>query len=149
VTFVCKYVALHVPDLQEAERFYGEVFGLELLFRESKTVDGSWHTLRPHLDWSDAVSCGISVDMLALGREGFTLALFPGSPTPGTVYELCIGVAPPEIGEIGGRIERNGVAPESGGTWLRFQDPFGFRWFVRSADDPFRSSGAIAERWIG
>jgi len=65
------------------------------------------------------------------------------------LYELCIGVAPPEIDEIGARIEKNGVALESGGTWLRFQDPFGFRWLVRSADDPFRSSGAIADRWIG
>jgi catechol 2,3-dioxygenase-like lactoylglutathione lyase family enzyme len=35
VTFVCKYVALYVPDLRAAEGFYRSAFGVELLFRES------------------------------------------------------------------------------------------------------------------
>ena len=53
MTFVCKYVALYVPDLRAAESFYHEAFAMDLLFRESEREDGTWHTLRANLDWDD------------------------------------------------------------------------------------------------
>jgi catechol 2,3-dioxygenase-like lactoylglutathione lyase family enzyme len=148
VTLVCKYVALHVPDLRAAERFYCEVFGLEVRFRESKAADGGWYTLRSPLGWDEAARRGISVDMLALDRDGFTLALVPGTPPAGALYEVCIGAAPVEIAELRARAERSATVLDSEREWFRFRDPFGFCWSVQSFDAPFRSSGELAERWI-
>lgn len=148
MSFVCKYVALYVPDLRAAEDFYREVFSLDLLFRESRGPDGTWRTLRPELSWEDAAEQGIEVGMVALRRAEVVLALFPGAPAPGTVYELCIGVGPEEVGEVRSRIERTTTILEAEARLLRFQDPFGFRWAVQPADARFRSSGESAGRWL-
>lgn len=148
MTFVCTYVALHVHDLRAAESFYRDVFAMELLFRESEAEDGTWHTLRPDVDWEEANARGIRVDMLAVRRDGFVLALFPGTPSPGTVHEICIGVALDDLAEIRARVERAATVLEASPRWFRFQDPFGFRWSVQPDDASFRSSGELAERWI-
>lgn len=76
--FACRYVALFVPDLQAAERFYRDLFGMELLFREREEDEGSWSTLRPELDWAEACRRGIAIDMVALERDDFVLVLFRG-----------------------------------------------------------------------
>jgi hypothetical protein len=121
---------------------------MELRFRESRAADGTWHTLRSSLDWDEAARRGISVDMLALNRDGFTLALFLGSPPPGALYETCIGVARAEIAELRARAAGSATILDSGEEWLRFRDPFGFCWSVQTFDAPFLSSGELAERWI-
>ena len=144
----CAYVALYVPDLEAAETFYRGAFGLELLFRESEQDDGSWYTVRD-LDWGEIGRQGIPVAMVALQRDDFVLALFEGSPSAGTVYEICLAVDAAEVESTKARLSGDAVIEESADGWLRFVDPFGFRWAVRSRDIPFLSNGEIAERWIG
>jgi catechol 2,3-dioxygenase-like lactoylglutathione lyase family enzyme len=148
VTFVCKYLALHVPDLRAAEGFYREALAMELLFRESESDDGTWHTLRADLDWDHAGARRIRVDMVALRRDAFVLALFRGTPAPGTLFEICIGAHPEETDAIGARLGQEATVLESAPGWLRFEDPFGFRWAVQRHDASFRSSGEIAGRWV-
>src|SRR5439155_22158851 len=53
VSFSCRNLAIHVPDLGAAEAFYTSVFDLELLFRESEREDERWHTIRGGLDWDE------------------------------------------------------------------------------------------------
>jgi catechol 2,3-dioxygenase-like lactoylglutathione lyase family enzyme len=91
---ICKHIALFVPDLRAAEDFYGRVFGMDLLFRESD-VDGeeSWYALPPDKGWQDAERAGIDLAMVALKRDAFVLALFRGAPKPGTLGEICFGLA--------------------------------------------------------
>jgi len=148
LSFSCRYIAIHVPDLEAAEDFYRGVFGMDLLFRESEG-DGSWYTLRDGLDWAETKRQGISISMVALQRDEFVLALFEGSPHAGTVYEICVALDAPEVEAIEARLPTNAVVEESASAWVRFLDPFGFRWAVRDADGSFRSSGEIADRWIG
>ena len=148
MTFVCKYVALYVPDLRAAEGFYREAFAMDLLFRESEREDASWHTLRTDLDWDHADARGIEVDMVALRRDALVLALFLGKPAPGTLFEISIGVTSKEADAIRARLGAEATVLESASEWLRFQDPFGFRWVVQPHDGVFRSSGEIAGRWI-
>jgi catechol 2,3-dioxygenase-like lactoylglutathione lyase family enzyme len=148
VTFVCKYIALHVPDLRAAESFYRDAFGIELLFRESHDEHGTWHTLRAGLGWDDADARGIGVDMVAVGRNGFVLALFRGAPARGTLYEVSLGVEPAELEALQARTAELATVVESRPELLRFDDPFGFRWVVQRADTSFRSSGEIAGRWV-
>ena len=149
MAFALKYVALHVPDLRAAEGFYVTVFAMTPLFRESARDDGTWCTIRPEIDWDEADAAGITVDMVALRRDAFVLALFRGEPQPGTVYELCVGLPPDEVGAVRARLPRAAAVIESQPGSFRFEDPFGFRWAVQPGDAEFRSSGQIAGSWIG
>ena len=147
--FSLKYLALYAPDLRAAEAFYRRVFAMSLLFRESEQADGSWYTVHPEVDWDDAVAARITVDMVALRRDAFVLALFRGEPAPGTVFELCVGLPLDELGAVAARLPRAATVIESRPDNLRFEDPFGFRWAVQGHDATFRSSGEIAGRWLG
>jgi catechol 2,3-dioxygenase-like lactoylglutathione lyase family enzyme len=83
LSFSCRYIAIHLPDLETAEGFYRGVFGLDLLFRESEGDDGSWYTVRDGLDWVDMKERGIPVNMVALQRDELVFALLEGSPHAG------------------------------------------------------------------
>jgi hypothetical protein len=117
------------------------------LFRETVRED-AWYTLYAGLDWGGVRKRGIDVAMVALRREALVLAVFPGTPEPGTVFELCVGVTSSEIAAIESRLGEATTVLESGPGFLRFLDPFGFQWAVQPADAPFRSSGEIAGRWV-
>jgi catechol 2,3-dioxygenase-like lactoylglutathione lyase family enzyme len=147
VAIAVKYVALFAPDLPKAESFYCQTLGMEVRFRESEQ-DGTWRTLRPGLGWDDAESHGIEIGMVALRREELVLALFRGTPQPGTLYELCLGVSPTEIDAIRTRLAEDAEILESRRHWLRFRDPFGLQWAIQPIDATFSSSGEIAGRWI-
>jgi catechol 2,3-dioxygenase-like lactoylglutathione lyase family enzyme len=148
VPFTLKYVALHVSDLRAAEDYYAKVFAMTLLFRESQQDADTWHTLRPEDDWDDADAAGTTIDMVALRRDAFVLALFRGTPAPGAVFELCVGLELEEIGAVRSRLPHSTNVIESQPDSLRFVDPFGFRWAVQRTDAMFRSSGEIAGRWL-
>jgi len=147
VAVTCKYIALYVSDLRSAEDFYRRALGAELLFRESE-VDGQWWTLPAGSSWDDASAADVEIDMLALHRGDFVLALFRGSPKPGTVHEVSIGVDRAEIESVRDRPPDGLEVIEQGDGFLRFEDPFGFRWVLQRSDAEFRSSGQIAGRWL-
>jgi catechol 2,3-dioxygenase-like lactoylglutathione lyase family enzyme len=147
VAFVCKYLALYVPDLQAAEDFYRRVFGVEVLFRETER-EGEWWTLPAETAWDEAVAAGIEVGMVALRREGFVLALFPGTPQRGAVHEVSIGLGADEIDSLRAHPPDGLHLLEQSNRFMRFEDPFGFRWVLQPPDAEFRSSGAIANRWL-
>ena len=146
--FACRYVALFVPELEAAEVFYRDVFAMELLFREHEGA-GGWSTLRPELDWADARERGVGIDMVALGRDDFVLALFLGDPAPGTVYEVCVEVPAEDVQHVRDRLPAEATVTEAEPRSIRFVDAFGFQWAVRAPDLRFRSSGEVAGRWIG
>jgi catechol 2,3-dioxygenase-like lactoylglutathione lyase family enzyme len=147
VTFVCKYVAFYVPELRAAEGFYRSAFGVELLFRESES-EGQWWTLPAACEWDDALAAGVEIHMVALGRDDLVLALFRGAPEPGTVHEMSIALDPAEIDRLRDRPPAGLEILEHDDGFLRFQDPFGFRWVLQRPDAEFRSSGQIAGRWL-
>jgi catechol 2,3-dioxygenase-like lactoylglutathione lyase family enzyme len=147
VPLACKYIALHVPDLRSAEDFYRGVFGVELLFRETER-DGTWWTLPAARGWDDAVAAGVEICMVALGRDDFVLALLAGAPRPGAVYEVSLGLAPDEVDSLRERAPDGLDLLESADGFMRFEDPFGFRWVLQHPDAEFRSSGQIAGRWL-
>jgi len=145
---ICKYVALYVPDLRAAEEFYARLFGMELLFREGKR-DGEWRAQRPGEDWSDAETAGAKLLMVALQRGEFVLALFQGSPTPGTVVEICLGLDPPEeIEAVLASLPENARRLDEPGGEIEFEDPFGYVWTLQAPDVPFVSPDALAGRWL-
>jgi catechol 2,3-dioxygenase-like lactoylglutathione lyase family enzyme len=136
-----------VPDLRAAEAFYRRALGVDVLFRETER-EGDWWSLPAERGWDDAAAAGVEIEMVALRRDDFVLALFRGAPTPGTLYEVSIGLDPEEIERLT-RQPPNGLdIVEHRDGFLRFDDPFGFRWVLQRPDAEFRSSGQIAGRWL-
>ena len=144
---VCKYTALHVPNLRSAEDFYRRAFGMEVLFREAER-DGEWWTLPIGKGWESAGAAGVEIGMVGLRRDQLVLALFPGAPAPGTVYELCLGLSPDEIDGLLSRVPEGVTILERHHGFVRFEDPFAFRWMLQEPEVAFRSSGEIAGRWL-
>ena len=147
MAFVCKYLALSVPDLQAAEDFYRRVFGVDVLFRETER-EGEWWALPAETAWDEAAAAGIEVGMVALRRESFVLALFPGTPQRGALYEVSIGLGGDEIESLRAHPPDGVHLLEHSKGFMRFEDPFGFRWVLQLPDAEFRSSGEIAGPWL-
>jgi catechol 2,3-dioxygenase-like lactoylglutathione lyase family enzyme len=146
---ICKYIALFVPDLRAAEDFYRRVFGMDVLFRESNLDgEGSWSTLPSEKGWEDAETAGVELAMVALKRDKFVLALFRGTPQPGTVHEVCFGLDADEIEAVWARLREDVISLEHRERFLQFDDPFGFRWTLQEPQVAFMSSGEIAGRWL-
>ncbi len=59
--------------------------------------------------------------MVALSHDDFVLALFPGSPTPGSLYEICLGLEADRVDALGARLPDGAevVKPDGGGDDAR------------------------------
>ena len=146
-----KHVALHVPDLQRAEEYYRQVFGLDVVTREavagaSPAEDGPWAQL-PHMaTWEDAKRADIEIRMVGLRGGDLLLALFPGDPRPGTVFLIAIVASVEEIATVRGRLPDDTAVEADQGDALTFLDPFGFRWQL--CGPGFMGPGDARGRWL-
>jgi catechol 2,3-dioxygenase-like lactoylglutathione lyase family enzyme len=145
------HMALLVADLQGAERFYSQLFDLQVQFREARTKDG-WATLPQGAGWSDAIAAGIELDLSFLRREGLVLALERAAePTTGLgrISHLAVTVELSSIAELKQRAEELGcqITLDRPRTVL-FTDPFGIKWELEAADGQFRSTGEQTGRWL-
>jgi hypothetical protein len=97
---------------------------MDLLFRESD-VDGEES----------------SYALLPDKRDEFVLALFRGAPRPGTVSEICVGLAADEIETVRAGLQVEAITPEHGKHWLRLT----IRWASAGrCRTPTSCSGAAA-----
>jgi catechol 2,3-dioxygenase-like lactoylglutathione lyase family enzyme len=146
-----KHVALHVPDLQRAEEFYRLVFDLDVVSREaltsgSLTDDEPWAQLPHTATWEDARLAGIDVQMVGLRRDDLLLALFPGSPQPGTVFLVAIVATAEEIAAVRSRLPGDAPVEVDREDALTFLDPYGFRWQL--CGPGFTGPGDAQGRWL-
>ena len=142
------HLALFVSDLQGAEAFYRQVFGLEVLFREAEGEDGFWYTLPHGTNWVDAERLGREVGMVALHRDDVILPIFHGSPQRGTVLEIGVTVPQEEIEAISTRLPDGATRLGHEYGDLMFSDPFGYTLHINSASDGYLSNGEAAGRWL-
>lgn len=141
------HIALFVPDLQEAERFYKNLFDMELIGRETVKEDGLWYTLPFDKDWEDVKTAGLNLNMLALRKGDFVLALFKGEKPIGQVYVIGLGTSEEEIRSIHSRKQSDIEILESRQDFLEFIDPYQIIWQI-GVNPVFRTSGDFADRWI-
>lgn len=143
------HIALFVHDLRQAEAFFGQLFNMRLIMRETPLGDGLWYTLPFDKEWADAETAGIELAMIALQRDALVLALFQGRPSPGsTVLEIGIVMPAEEIAAIAERLPDSVTRHHHEYGDLLFTDPFGYRWHIRTAETGFRSNGEISGRWL-
>jgi catechol 2,3-dioxygenase-like lactoylglutathione lyase family enzyme len=140
-----KHVALHVPDIEAAERFYRTAFDMEVVTRES-IVDGRWRQLPHEAGWEDVRRAGVEIQMVGLSRGDLIVALFPGDPKPGTVFLIGVVADPEEIEAVRSRLpEEATIAVDDPGEFV-VVDPFGFRWQLSGPG--FAGPGDTQGDWI-
>jgi len=143
-----RHIALLVPNLRVAEAYYMRVFGMEIIGREAMLTDGLWYTLPFDKAWDDAVAGGIDLDMVALRKGTFVLALFRGNPVYGQLYAIGLVMPAEEIARIRARLEEDTTITEEGSAHLSFIDPYQINWQISVPGNEFRTSGDFADRWL-
>lgn len=142
------HVALNVTDLRQAEAYYAVLLGLDVAFREAPTEAG-WATLPAGAGWGDAERVGVSLEMVALGGDGFALALERAD-------SVSTGSALSHVGLLVDEADLQrwrGVAPELGcdvltdrAELLVVRDRYGVQWELSATG--MASSGERAGRWL-
>lgn len=143
-----RHIALFVPDLRVAERYYQSIFDMELIGREAELADGLWYTLPFNKGWDEADAAGIKLDMLALRKDEFGLALFRGDAPPGQVNVIGLRMPMEEIARVRGRLPGDTQVLEDAPDYLEFRDPYQINWQIMLPESKFSTSGDIANRWL-
>jgi catechol 2,3-dioxygenase-like lactoylglutathione lyase family enzyme len=143
-----RHLALVVPDLQVAEVYYRSIFQMDLIGREAEQGDGLWYTLPFDKGWDDARAAAIELDMVALRKDEFVLALFVGDAPPGQVFALGLTVLPQEIATIRSRLPAEAEISRDEPDALEFLDRYEILWQISAPGDQFRTSGDFAGRWL-
>jgi catechol 2,3-dioxygenase-like lactoylglutathione lyase family enzyme len=146
-----KHVALHVPDLEQAEGYYRQVFDLDVVTREALrdgdlSDDETWAQLPHEATWEDARLAGIEIQMVGLRRGDLLLALFPGDPRPGTLFLVAVVATVEEIAGVRDRLPDDTHVEVDEDDALTFLDPFGFRWQL--CGPGFAGAGDARGRWL-
>jgi catechol 2,3-dioxygenase-like lactoylglutathione lyase family enzyme len=141
------HIALVVPNLQEAESFYQNLFKMELIGREIEKEDGLGYTLPFDKGWADAKAAGVILDMTALRKGNFVLALFRGTQPAGQVYVIGLSTTRKEIKAIHDRLQTDLKLEVYQTDRLEFIDPYSITWQIGVKPD-FRTAGDFANRWI-
>lgn len=143
-----RHIALFVPDLRAAERYYRSIFDMELIGREAELADGLWYTLPFDKGWDEAEAAGIKLDMLALRKDEFGLALFRGDAPPGQVNVIGLKMPMDEIARVRTRLPEEAQVSEDASDSLEFRDPYQITWQILLPESKFSTSGDIANRWL-
>jgi len=141
------HIALFVPELQEAENFYSHLFDMELIGREIEKEDDLGYTLPFDKGWEDVKSAGVVLDMTALRKGNFVLALFRGLKPPGQVYVIGLSTNKKEIKAIHDRLRSDIKIELYQPDRLEFIDPYTITWQI-AVKPTFRTAGDFANRWI-
>ena len=143
-----RHIALFVPNLRAAERYYQSVFDMELIGREAELADGLWYTLPFDKGWDDADAAGIKLDMLGLRKDEFALALFRGDAPAGQVDVIGLRVPIEEIARVRARLPGGMPVLEDEPDYLEFLDPYQITWQIMFPGSKFSTSGIFANRWL-
>lgn len=143
-----RHIALVVPELRASEDYYQTLFDMQLIGREAELADGQWYTLPFNKGWEDAEAAGIRLDMTALQKDGFVLALFRGNAVPGQVTFIGLNMPAQEIAGVRSRLAQQPGANDFSPDFLEFIDPYGITWQISLPGSEFRTSGVFANRWL-
>src|SRR6266508_5279971 len=99
-----RHIALFVPDLRSAERYYRSIFDMELVGRETELAERQWYTLPFDKGWGEAEAAGIELGMVFLRKGDFGLGLFRGIGPAGQIYLIGLKMPIEEIAKVRARL---------------------------------------------
>lgn len=141
------HIALYVPDLEEAERYYQYLFDMELIGREIEKEDGLGYTLPFDKGWQDVKAAGLALHMVALKKGKFVLALFSGSKSLGQVNVIGLSTNVEDIKSIHAKLSADTKIEVNQPDRLEFIDSYQITWQI-AVEPTFRTPGDFANRWI-
>lgn len=132
-----QHVAIRVADLQAAESFYREFFGMEVVWRVRRARE-QWEFLPADYDWESGFRLGI-VPQFVLVKNG-PLALLLQYAGRGTVFaeprllHLSIAVSSGTLATLKAEVLIRGfpIAENREHSFV-FRDPFGLTWHLTDA----------------
>lgn len=142
------FIALVVHDLHAAEDYYQWLFNMELIGREAELADGLWYALPFDKGWDAAEAAGIQLDMLALRKDEFVLAMFRGDACPGQVFAIGLQMSLEEIASVRTRLQKEAQDPVGATDYLEFRDAYQIIWQISLPGREFRTAGNFANRWL-
>jgi hypothetical protein len=120
---------------------------MELIGREIEMEDGLRYTLPFNKEWEDVKAAGLVLDMTALKKTGFVLALFRGTKPPGQVFAVGLSTSRKDIKAIHDKLQTDIKIEVFQPDRLEFIDPYHITWQI-AVKPTFRTSGDFANRWI-
>lgn len=145
-----QHLAVFVPELHSAEAYYRELFDLAVILREAPIPGAGsddWAQLPPDKGWADAEAAGVEIGMVALGRDDFVLALFPGQPSSGQVFAVGVVMTESQIAGVRSRLTEDEEVRAFEPGWLDFVDRHRLHWQLASTGR-FVGSGDAVGRWL-
>jgi catechol 2,3-dioxygenase-like lactoylglutathione lyase family enzyme len=148
------HIAMRIrpEELHAAEKFYCELFGMSVSFRETMTEDG-WATLPAQDAWSFAAQNDLSIGLVMLYNADFAIDLEVREVPEGAGRYSHTGlqVDQAQLAEMTDRSRRLrcNLTYESDDT-LVFDDPYAMRWEFTTLDysrPDALSAGAREGRW--
>lgn len=143
-----RHIALVVPDIREAEKYYQRLFGMELIGREAELEDGHWYTLPRDKEWQDAEAAGIDLGMLALRKGDIVLAFFPGSEPAGQVFAIGLAMAQDDTEAVRKRLPSDCDVVVDHPEQFNFRDRYGISWQLVPPGQEFLMNGDTSDRWL-
>ncbi len=132
------YMAINVTELDKAERFYAELFGLEVVARTKSDDMGAYRLLSPDYNAIDAVMTNDIADDSFLRNGALLIALHRvgrGARIERTLIDrVSIRVDAGTFSRLRGQILMRNYENLGGGqTYFAFRDPYGVPWEVTMA----------------
>ena len=130
------HVVLRVPDLPEAELYYRDLLGLDVLFREG-SLDDEYGTLPEGMGWPDAVAAGVDPGMTFLNRDALSLALLVAETTgQGRLDHIALSVSREDRDAIHERADDLDCEYEAKSGALFLTDRYGVEWELNGSSPP-------------
>jgi catechol 2,3-dioxygenase-like lactoylglutathione lyase family enzyme len=127
------YLAINVPDLAKAEKFYNDLFGLEVVARTKSDDQGGYRLLSPDYDPVDAVLTDEQADDSFLRNGALLIALHRvgrGARLERTMIDrVSIRVDADTFNRLRGQVLMRNYENLGGGhTFFSFRHPNGVPW---------------------
>jgi len=107
-----------------------------------------WYTLPFDKGWDEADAAGIKLDMLALRKDEFALAMFKGDAPAGQVNVIGLRMPIEEIARVRVRLPEDTQILEDKPDYLEFRDPYLITWQIMFPGSKFSTAGVFANRWL-
>lgn len=132
------YMAINVPDLAKAERFYHDLFGLEVVARTRSDGHGAYRLLPAEYDHTQALMTGEEADDSFMRGGALLIALHRVGRGARVERMLIDRVSMRVDGESFNRLRgqvlmRNYENLGGGQTYFAFRDPYGVPWEITMA----------------
>src|SRR5690606_6784116 len=115
--------------------------------REIEKEEGLGYTLPFDKGWEDVKAAGMELDMTALRKGKFVLALFRGAKPLGQVFVIGLRTSEEDIRSIHNKLQSDIKIEVFQRDGLEFIDPYQITWQI-AVEPTFRTPGDFANRWI-